>query len=121
MEERREYVRLDAGVNVNYKTSTAPNRGIVSTSKDISAGGIRFFTDQKLRIGSVIDLEISLPEQELPVSVNCEVVFSDEFSIMTESSKPTFETAVKFISIEDKNKDKISKYIFGKINRHFKK
>ena len=75
MREEREFVRLDASNDVKYKVLS--EKGHLDTeSKNISAGGVRFFAKESLAPKSVLDLVIYLGEEYKPVMAMGEVIWS---------------------------------------------
>lgn len=117
MEERRSYVRLDISVDVKYKIIPKNEPVMSGTTSDISAGGFRFFSKDKLEPGTKLNLEIVLPDQEKPVMAKGEVVWAEEFSILSENVTPVFETGVKFMGIAEKDRSNIGQYIFGQLKK----
>ncbi|MFH1776365.1 MAG: PilZ domain-containing protein [Candidatus Omnitrophota bacterium] len=118
MDERRRYVRLDAGVEVKYSVFSSDAVPLLTTAKEISAGGIRIFTGEKLDIGTKVYLAIKLPGSETPIEGEAEVVWVEEFMIISEPRPSTkFEVGLSFITIDEENINQISKYIFGQLKK----
>ncbi len=61
MEDRRVFERVPAAINVAYRVYGGKSK-FKSISKDISGGGIRLFLNEKLDKGTILELEIGLPD-----------------------------------------------------------
>ncbi|MBI2067814.1 MAG: PilZ domain-containing protein [Deltaproteobacteria bacterium] len=82
--EQRKHARLDIALSVSYFVIT-PGGEISDLSEsmscDISAGGLRLMTPAPLQNGSVLNLEIRLPDQEEdPIRAKGEVVWQSKIS-----------------------------------------
>ena len=59
MEERRRFVRLEAVIGIHYKTAnSSPTGAIPKRAGEISGGGVRFATGQRLQPGTQLELEL---------------------------------------------------------------
>lgn len=106
--ERRRYVRLLTPIPVAY---TVPKTGSVHTtaSKNISADGMRFETnDKSLREGDVIELKLTIPGAPNPVHAKGKVVWKKKMSL--EDAAP-FDCGLEFTDIEEDNKNTFLKFL----------
>jgi len=104
--QRREAFRLPI---TKSATVYIDDEALEILSKNISATGIRFVVSKKLYINSIVQVKLS---------------FDDEFSITTEGkviesklqkdSQYKYDTRIKFIGLENTEKDKLMNYIFSK-------
>jgi len=111
--ERRGYMRLDADCAVDYiklSDNLKPAYNIVDDgySKDISASGIRFTAQEKLTIGSFLELRIKIPTINKFLAATGKVIRCDI------GAKNNFEIAVSFIWINKRDKELIDKYVKNK-------
>lgn len=113
LEERREFVRLNALVDVVYAKHPALDKEKLSLAKNISKGGICLIVYQRLKKQDVLDLKIYLPEDKAPISVLGRVVWVKEFIIGDPSTGKRFDIGIEFIEIKDKELNKINKYVFS--------
>jgi c-di-GMP-binding flagellar brake protein YcgR len=60
--ERRKFPRLKANLRVRYKVLQDKQANIDSQTKNISAGGICLFMDTQFEVGSLLGLEIEIPD-----------------------------------------------------------
>ena len=77
-EERRTYARYKTSLRVKYKT---PLEEGISWIRDISEGGARLFLNRTLKtleIGESLGIEISLPHETQPISIEGNIVWSKE-------------------------------------------
>jgi hypothetical protein len=63
---------------------------------DISLGGVRIFSDDKLRIGELLKMEFFLPDVE-PVTYTAEVVWIEP---LPTGSPARFDVGLKFIQLD---------------------
>lgn len=69
-------------------------------SKNISAGGICFVSEQKLDAGQMLHIEVYLPKREDPIPMFGEVRWSRE-SALSHKHDLLFETGVKLVKVGD--------------------
>jgi hypothetical protein len=63
---------------------------------DISLGGVRIFSDEKMRVGELLKMEFFLPDVT-PVTYTAEVVWTEE---LPSGSQARFDVGLKFIQLE---------------------
>lgn len=72
--ELREHIRLKAYCLIRYATLNAPETMMrVANTKDISSHGLKFWTDEVLEIGTLLNLTILIPGREQPVKAMARV------------------------------------------------
>lgn len=100
--ERRTFERIDGIVNVRYGVKGRDRYKIESLPRNIGAGGLGFCLTEELKRGTVLDLEITVPDDpQKTISGAGEVLWTKEFSrISTEKPINLYETGVKFINIK---------------------
>jgi len=112
--DRRKYPRINA--NVNYCIKGDENFFIPRSLKNISSGGIAFFAREKVSVGAILDLVISLPNssdvQTMVKVVWCELVQIDaDITICS-------ELGVEFINLDQNDRNKVSKYVFLRLDKN---
>jgi hypothetical protein len=92
--DRRQYRRIHAQVYVRPAGMEflARQREPV----DLSLGGVRIFSDEKLKIGELLKMEFFLPGVA-PVTYTAEVVWIDELAA---DAPAKFDVGLKFIQLE---------------------
>ena len=100
--DRRAFQRLTSKVNITYKIYKSQEelrkRGFkleeFSVTKDISAGGLLFVSNESLAIGWILELKIELPDGEEPVACLARVVRTEELE-----EKRQYDIGVCFLDI----------------------
>lgn len=111
MIERRKFVRLKDSLKIGYRSINDDVVGRDSFSTDIGGGGISIPVANRVKPGTRLELEISLPKQDKPVVVTGEVVW---LNTRDDVDFP-FVIGVKFNNIDPFDRGKILKYITQKI------
>lgn len=75
---------------------------------NISGGGLRFFSAERFNPGDRLFLKTFLPTHAHIIKIKCEVVRS------APTGGDKFETAVKYVDMDETTRDKIIRYIFAK-------
>ena len=110
--ERRQTVRLSKTLEVRYKLKKRVSPEFYVKSRDISTGGIRISTCEKLIMGAILSIDLSLPALEAPVTVEGEVIWVNEAIDMTcQDGKRVFDVGVKFVNVKPKLEAVLSRYI----------
>ncbi|HHS84092.1 MAG TPA: PilZ domain-containing protein [Gammaproteobacteria bacterium] len=75
--EKRNFTRMDVECVVDYKVPGATEMQ-QAAGHDLSAGGVRFETEQEIAVGTLLEIVIS-PQQQLtpPLEATAEVVRVD--------------------------------------------
>ena len=96
MEEQRRFVRLATSIAIHYTITDSSARGTApKMSAEISGGGVRFATGQRLPPGTQLELQLTLPGESTPVQAKGEVVWSGRFG----HHRP-YETGIRFTEID---------------------
>jgi c-di-GMP-binding flagellar brake protein YcgR len=108
-DERRRFVRLPARLITTYqivgsRTETA------SVTRDLSGGGIGFFTETLLPPGTLIKVTVRFPDREKPVAFTGEVMWSGKLIFeRVEGQVRSFEAGLRFIDISPQDQAHIQK------------
>ena len=94
MKNCRQYIRISKFLEVTYRVRSAFLRS-GSRSTDVSKGGIRLPTLQRLAPGTILELEVRLSESGSSIVATGEVVWLRE----KRSGKFVYEIGIKFIKI----------------------
>jgi len=112
IQDRRKFVRLNAGVEINYTVLGNESQQKEQTAtKNISAGGICLIAYEQLRTGDVLSLSFSLSDSQPPVVINGKVVWTKSFKVASE--KECYDVGVEFTDVGDADRKRIDKYIFS--------
>jgi len=104
--ERRKFKRFDAYMNVQYRSQDAKTNEGSGLSKDLSREGIKVNTNQALQSGTLVDLEIHLPDDKRPVKSTGKVMWS-------KPSNNGFESGVCFLLIDPVDKFRVLDYAYN--------
>ena len=106
--ERRKYVRLHTPLNISY-TAPASGRIHTTTTKNVSADGLRLETNDKaLRPNEVVELKLIIAGASNPVHAKGRVVWKKPVSL--EDGAP-FDVGFEFVEIEEDNKNTFLKFL----------
>lgn len=109
MTEKRKYQRVRGGVKIIHKVMGVKGECLTPVL-DISAGGFRLPVKNKLALGSILELNICLPDEKEPFFGLAKVVWQK--SEITKSEKGDYyETGVEFIRVGLENRKLIIRYI----------
>jgi len=101
-DDRRTFERIDGIVNVRYGVRGRDKYKHESLPRNISGGGLGMCLTEELNRGTILELEITVPDnpQKAIFGVG-EVLWTKEFgSIDVEQLINLYETGVKFINIK---------------------
>jgi len=116
--DQRRHARLDIALAVNYAIQQAggePSEMAETLSSDISASGLRLMTVAPLENGSILNLEITLPEDWPgagdPIRASGEVVWQNKISDFS------FETGAVIKHMEESDKKRLMSFVFDQMSR----
>lgn len=101
VKDRRIFQRLDGIVNVRYSVRGRDKERIETLPRNIGGGGIGVCLTEKLQPGTLLELEITAPDdpQKLILGTG-EVLWTKPFGVIeTDQSVSLHETGIKFIDI----------------------
>ena len=111
MEERRQFVRLDTRLEIQYSLlpSEAPQPAI---TKDISGRGICLFAENELTPGTRLQVAMKLPGREKPVNFTAEVVWCEAYEMIGKSERQrSVEVGVPFIEVSPEDQEAVMQYV----------
>ncbi|HSA60363.1 MAG TPA: PilZ domain-containing protein [bacterium] len=120
--DQRRHARLDIALAVNYAIQQAGPDGVYGASEmaetlssDISASGLRLMTVAPLDNGSILNLEITLPEEwpgaAEPIKAQGEVVWQNKISDYS------YETGTVIKYMEENEKKRLMSFVFDQMSR----
>lgn len=117
--EKRKYVRFDLEVKIKFQIlqqgkdkGQVPSESVSAITKNLSVEGIRFISDVRVELGSIIRMEILLPTQTQPLHLEGQVKWSQ--SLKQPDGKELFETGVKLFTIEKSDENRFMGYVYDK-------
>jgi len=109
--ERRRASRVTTRLTAIYKNL---NTGKVrrALTKDISSTGLCLITEELLEVGTLLGVEITLPDRHSPITFTAEVMRSQSMLGPRKSyENPTVETGIKFLGINPKDHAALKQYV----------
>ena len=94
MKEKRKYPRLDFQLKLNFNKKGRSAKNFPAITENISAGGLRFSSDQKLIPGSKVDFTIKLPGKDKPINFAGKIVWSK--TLASTKKEDIYDMGAKF-------------------------
>jgi c-di-GMP-binding flagellar brake protein YcgR len=110
--EHRKHARLDIALSITYfihKPGGEISELAESMSSDISAGGFRLMTPTSLDNGSILNLEIRLPEEKQPIRARGEFVWQNKISDYS------FETGTVIKNMDEGDKARFMSFVLDQM------
>ncbi|MFH1407226.1 MAG: PilZ domain-containing protein [Candidatus Omnitrophota bacterium] len=105
--EKRKYRRLPREIYVISKLYLGGSeKEKLFLTKDISSGGVMFYSKQKLPADAKMHMKIHLPTMSKPIDVTARVVRSSEIE-----RGPLYAIGLEFIKIGTKDKKEIARFM----------
>ena len=113
-EEQRRFIRIHSRLMTFIKF---PDTGKVrrALTRDVSAGGICLVTEELLKPGTPLEVELKLPDRDSPIRFTAEVMWSKPVGEPHKSyENPTAETGVRFVTIDPNDQKQLM--LYAKVN-----
>lgn len=107
--ERRKFKRFDTYINVEFRSQAEKANEGVGLSKDLSREGMKVSTDHSLAAGSLVDLEIHLPDEVRPIRTTGKVMWAKP----NKSEEGGYEVGVCFLLIDPVDKFRALDYAYN--------
>ena len=107
--ERRKFKRFDAYMNVQFRSQEEKAKEISGLSRDVSREGIKISTDRELQTGSLVDMEIQLPDDAKPVRSTGKIMWSKS----AKAEENSFDSGVSFLLIDPVDKFRTLDYAYN--------
>ncbi len=108
--DKRQYLRVDFFGDINaHILGKVPPMDVIGTGKNLSVGGILFHSKNPINIGTKIQLQIPLPDQEGPFVLIGDVVRVEVF-------ESEYEIGVSFLKIASEVKSEITQYLVRQLD-----
>lgn len=100
--DKRIFQRLRGIVNVRYAVRGRDRRKLESLPRNIGGGGLGICLTEKLSPGTVLDLEITIPDNpQKTISGKGEVIWTKPYGMIASGEEVRLhETGVKFLDID---------------------
>lgn len=108
MIERRRYPRFELKVEAKYKPVSSEDVFKLGRTRNISAEGLCFESDEEFHKGSNVALEVDLKDNQPPVTLIGEVMWSEEVKVGLKQKKHL--NGVKLIDIDKSDEGRFLKF-----------
>ncbi len=78
VKDRRAFIRLDIVLEVDYRLRHSQGEFVHSSSKDVSPGGIKLLIQEKVEVGSILDVVLRISTSKTVCKATGEVVWVEE-------------------------------------------
>lgn len=112
--EQRVFTRLKTHHLIKYRVISSKEKTL-SFVRNISAGGVLFYSEEELPLESTLEMKISIPPRVEPVNVIARIVRSNPLKKIG-----GYEYGVEFVHIDEEDREVINKRVLG-INKRDKK
>ncbi|MFH1063270.1 MAG: PilZ domain-containing protein [Candidatus Omnitrophota bacterium] len=111
MEERRKFVRVKGLSEVKFKVKGGIEKKRSITVKDLSFIGINVYTDVPLKEGTIVELELDIPDCPKPIAIEGAIIWQ------LAGRNNRFATGVRFNHADEEDNKRLSKFIYDCANR----
>ena len=108
--ERRKFIRITTWLDMTYSVvgSQEPLAGL---TRNVSVGGVGFFTKTRLTPGTVMNLELRFPKRAEPLRFTVEVAWSGPLLLFRQDDAPhAYETGVRILKISPEDQEFLTRY-----------
>lgn len=108
--ERRKFKRFDAYMSVKFTSADDLTVRGVSLSKDLSRDGIKMNSGCELKNGSLVDIEINIPDDPKPVKTTGKIMWSRPSQ---EQGQGGYDQGVRFLTMDPVDKFRVLDYAYN--------
>lgn len=110
VEERRKFLRFEAPADIKYRLPEKAVEGI-SKGRNFSREGVGLYLKEEIPSGTMVELEIDLPDEIVPICADGRVVWVRKAG---EERKGEFIAGVELIKISSFDKSRILEYAYNR-------
>ena len=107
--DRRKFKRFDAFMSVKYQVSGEQEDKGISLSRDLSREGLKINSNMEFKKGTLVDLEITIPDDPKPVHTSGKVMWSHP----SEGQNQGYDQGVRFMMMDPVDKFRILDYAYN--------
>ena len=105
IEERRKFIRIDAGMDFTYRLKGAKAAVEKAVTKNISPCGIGGFINKDIKKGAWLELSVALPGQKDPISAMGKVIWT------ADEKDGKINSGIKFEEIDADMKNRFLEHV----------
>lgn len=119
MDDRRKYYRVkDDRVKVIYKAMDPLSKEHKVSTVDLSAGGMCLALNEKIKLQTLLEISIILPDDNEPLLGLAKVVWQKEEMTRDKSGRSYYETGVGYLKLGFQNRKRIAQFISSYLARN---
>jgi c-di-GMP-binding flagellar brake protein YcgR len=101
MREKRRFIRIEEELKALIRPVDAEADAIFAAlTRNVSGGGVALATDQPLKVGKALEVQLIFPERQQPLVFTAAVVWSDPLQVHGAIQKDKFESGLRFMEID---------------------
>jgi c-di-GMP-binding flagellar brake protein YcgR len=109
VKEKRQFKRRQILIDVSCDIQ-AGAKGIGSSTKDISAGGICLVSKELFEVDNIMEFRFVIPDTEKAIQITGKVMWIEKSSVHTDRF---YYSGIEFMDIDDIDRDLIAKFVDG--------
>jgi len=113
MKEKREYVRLDLNVKVDWKKigeTSDPSDEFTDKTKNISVGGLCLIVNEKLNVGDKLQIGLELPSKKI-INTEGRVMWINEYEIFGKEEEQFYDVGIEFMKTSKDEREEIKEFV----------
>jgi len=107
--ERRKFKRFDAYMSVRFQLSDSEGFKGIALSRDLSREGLKVNSPMRIAEGSVLDLELDIPDDPKPVRTTGKIVWSQA----SQGQDQGYDTGIRFVMMDPVDKFRVLDYAYN--------
>lgn len=107
--DRRKFKRFDAYMSIKFRVPGQEEMKGVSLSRDLSREGLCMNSNENLKQGTTVDIEINIPDDPKPVHTSGKIMWSRP----SKEQKEGFDQGVRFVMMDPVDKFRVLDYAYN--------
>jgi len=109
--ERRRFKRFDTNFTIKLSSDELNTLGEMVLSKNLSREGLKVKTTQLVEMGAIVDIQITIPDDNKPVLAAGRVVWLHPL-------EQGYELGIKFLMMDPSDKFRVLDYAYNRWIEH---
>lgn len=106
MTEKRKFLRFDTVLSVIYSLLEKPSSRAKAYLKNLSREGLKLSGASPLKKGSLVELEMNIPGDNIPIFAYGQVAWANEVD------KSNYDAGIKFTKIHTHDRIRLLDYVY---------
>jgi c-di-GMP-binding flagellar brake protein YcgR len=108
-QEKRKFKRFDAFMSVRFRVEDESEANGMCLSNDLSRDGIKLTANSQVVKGTLVNLEIDIPDDPKAVNTTGEIVWSRKLK----GSENDYELGIRFLMMDPVDKFRVLDYAYN--------